>query len=273
MDNPLPKLVTFDGEARSGKGTIVSLVKDYLRDELHRQVMLIDAGQVFRVLVVMMTEDSVDLDDADAMDAYLSDAQNQERGVTRVKEVYHMTKSEREALFYTPLIGVNSAKVGGRPLSQEFKDGLLRKWLRDARTEGFEIVLLDGRALGEVGSMLEHEGLCRYALELFFVCDPVISAQRSIGLMPRPYDELDAETRRQIDELVPQIIARNQADAERAVQPVVPPEGAPRYMVDKLPTELKLKHERPAVVIDRSIELPFETMADPVIRLIERYLD
>jgi hypothetical protein len=121
--------------------------------------------------------------------------------------------------------------------------------------------------------MLEHEGLCRYALELFFVCDPVISAQRSIGLMPRPYDELDAETRRQVDELVPQIIARNQADAERAVQPVVPPEGAPRYMVDKLPTELKLKHERPAVVIDRSIELPFETMADPVIRLIERYLD
>ena len=47
MDNPLPKLITFDGDARSGKGTIVSLVKDYLRDVDHRKVMLIDAGQVF----------------------------------------------------------------------------------------------------------------------------------------------------------------------------------------------------------------------------------
>ena len=56
MANPLPKLVTFDGDARSGKGTIVSLVKDYVRDELHKSVMLIDAGQVFRVLVVMTRE-------------------------------------------------------------------------------------------------------------------------------------------------------------------------------------------------------------------------
>ena len=73
MQYPLPKLVTFDGQARSGKGTIVSLVKDYLRDELGRQVMLIDAGQVFRVLVVVMTEDGIDLDNPTAIDAYLSD--------------------------------------------------------------------------------------------------------------------------------------------------------------------------------------------------------
>lgn len=273
MDNPLPKLITFDGDARSGKGTIVSLVKDYLRDELHRRVMLIDAGQVFRVLVVMMTEDGVDLDDADAMDAYLSDAQNQERGVTRVKEVYHMTKSEREALFYTPLIGVSSAKVGGRPLSQEFKDGLLRKWLRDARTEGYDTVLLDGRALGEVGGMLAHDGLCHYVLELFFVCDPIISAQRTLKLMDVPYDELDGAQRRSVDELVGQITARNRADHERAVQPVVVPADAPCYLVSELPDELPERTPCPAVVIDRSIELPYETMAMPVITLIRHYLE
>lgn len=273
MDNPLPKLITFDGDARSGKGTIVSLVKDYLRDELHRRVMLIDAGQVFRVLVVMMTEDGVDLDDADAMDAYLRDANNQERGVTRVKEVYHMTKSEREALFYTPLIGVNSAKVGGRPLSQEFKDSLLRKWLRDARQEGFDTVLLDGRALTEVGGTLEREGLCNYVLGLFFVCDPVVSAQRTLGMMPRPYDELDESARQKVDELMEQIETRNRADRERTVHPVVPPAGAPRYLVSELPDTLPDTLPTPSVIVDRSIELPFETMALPVIRLIEHYLD
>ena len=72
MTNPLPKLVTFDGDARSGKGTIVSLVKDYIRDELSLPVMLIDAGQVFRVLVVMMQEYGVDLDDPAAIDAFLA---------------------------------------------------------------------------------------------------------------------------------------------------------------------------------------------------------
>ena len=272
MQHPLPTLVTFDGEARSGKGTIVSLVKDYLRDELHRRVMLIDAGQVFRVLVVMMTEDGVDLDDADAMDAYLSDAQNQERGVTRVKAVYHMDATTRNALLYTQQISVDSAKVGGRPLSQEFKDGLLRKWLRDARTEGYDTVLLDGRALGEVGGMLAREGLCHYVLELFFVCDPIISAQRTLKLMDIPYDELDGVRRRSVDELVEQITARNRADRERTVQPVVEPRDAPRYVVSDLPDHLPARTPCPAVIIDRSVELPRGTMAMPVINLIKTYI-
>ena len=272
MDNPLPKLITFDGDARSGKGTIVSLVKDYLRDVDHRKVMLIDAGQVFRVLVVMMTEDGVDLDDTTAIDAYLGDAHNQERGVRRVKEVYRMTKAERSALFYTPLIGVNSAKVGTRPLSQSFKDGLLRKWLRDARAEGFDTILLDGRALTEVGDALECEGLCNHVLGLFFVCDPVVSAQRTLGLMPRPYLELDDETKKRVDELIEQIKTRNQADRERAIQPVVPPAGAPKYLVSELPAKLPETDSCPHVIIDRSIELPFDTMALPVIRLIKHYL-
>ncbi len=272
MDNPLPKLVTFDGEARSGKGTIVSLVKDHLRDIRHHKVMLIDAGQVFRVLVVAMTEQGVDLDDAAAMDQYLSNPDNERHAVARVKAVYHMTKSEREALLYTPEIGVNSAKVGGRPLSQAFKDKLVRKWLRDARVEGFDIVLLDGRALDEVGSMLEREGLCQYVLGMFFVCDPRVSAQRTLGLMPKPYDELDDTTRESVDQLIAQIESRNQADRERTVHPVIPPAHASRYLVSELPSVLPPTNGHPSVIVDRSIELPFATMAEPVIRLIEHYV-
>ena len=63
-----PRLITFDGEARSGKGTIVQFTKDYLRDELGLKVMLIDRGQTFRTLVVAATRAGVDLDDAEAIE-------------------------------------------------------------------------------------------------------------------------------------------------------------------------------------------------------------
>ncbi len=272
MQHPLPTLVTFDGEARSGKGTIVSLVKDYIRDELHRKVMLIDAGQVFRVLVITMREAGLDLDDPAAIDTYLQDGTHITRAIARVKQVYRMPKADREALLYAPNISNDSAKIGARPLSQAFKDDLLRKWLRDARNEGFDTVLLDGRALTETGAMLAGEGLCAYVLGLFFVCDPVVSAQRTLGLMPKLYEQLDDVTKRQVTELMGQIEARNRADREREVQPVVPPAGASRYLVSELPDELPPAEPCPSVIVDRSIELPFDTMALPVVRLIAHYL-
>ena len=272
MQNDLPKLVTFDGEARSGKGTVVGLVKDYLRDVEGYNVMFIDAGQVFRVLVVAITRAGVDIESPEAIDAYLSDDANVAACVQLVKDVYHMPKAERDALLYTNEVGVNSAKVGARPLSQVFKDNLLRKWLHDARAEGFEVVLLDGRALEETGAMLEREGLCSYVLGLFFVCDPVVSAQRTLGRMPKPYEELTGDFKEQVDKLVEQIKERNRADHERAVQPVVMPKGAPRYIVTEVPDEIEFYNERPMVVIDRSPEIPFDIMAVPTAKLVAHYI-
>jgi cytidylate kinase len=272
MQNNLPKLVTFDGEARSGKGTVVGLVKDYLRDVEGYNVMFIDAGQVFRVLVVAITRAGVDIESPKAIDAYLAKNDNVAACVQLVKDVYHMPKDERDALLYTNEVGVNSAKVGARPLSQTFKDNLLRKWLHDARVEGFEVVLLDGRALEETGEMLEREGLCKYVLGLFFVCDPIVSAQRTLGRMPKPYDELDDDFKKQVDEIVAQIEARNRADSQRAVQPVVMPKDAPRFLVTDVPDEVEDDNPRPMVVIDRSPEVPFDIMAVPTAKLIAHYI-
>lgn len=272
MKNSLPKLVTFDGEARSGKGTIASLVKDYLRDESKRSVMLIDAGQVFRVLVVQMMRDDIDLDDPNAIDRFLSDDEKARQCVQLVKDVYHMTKEERDALLYPTKVGVNSAKVGARPLSQEFKDELLRKWLKDASVEGFEVVLLDGRALEETGDMLVKNDLCDYVLSLFFIADPIVSAQRCLKRMPKPYDELDDDLKAEVDEFVAQIKERNLADMNRAVQPVVRPRDANIYQMIEIPEILPERLPRPAAIIDRSIEVPMDTMAVPIAHLVERYL-
>lgn len=272
MQNSLPKLVTFDGEARSGKGTVVGLTKDYLRDKRGHKVMLIDTGQVFRVLVVAMTRDSVDFESPDMLDTYLADPLRINECVQFVKDVYRMTKADRDTLLYTHQISVNSAKVGARPLSQEFKDNLLRKWLRDARAEGFDTVLLDGRALEETGAMLESEQLCDYVLGLYFVCDPVVSAQRTLGHMPQPYDQLESPLKQEVDELVAQIKARNKSDHERIVQPVVPPANAPTYIITEIPEELPPRSPRSMAIIDRSIEVPLDVMALPIAKLIARYL-
>lgn len=271
-EHPLPILITFDGEARSGKGTVVHLVKDALRDEGGHKVMLIDAGQVFRCLVVAATNRNVNLDQPSAIDAFLGDEKSAESCVGFVKAVYHMEKPDRDALLYTNQVSVNSAKVGARPLSQAFKDMLLKKWLRDARAEGYDVVLLDGRALEETGTMLEDNGLCRFTTGFYFVCDPQVGARRTLGYAEVPYEELWEDERSQVDTLVAEIIARNAADREREVQPIVEPKGAVRVI---LPGRLQFKPAntgRSFVIVDTSADMTKDEMSRPVIDYLLGFL-
>lgn len=267
----LPFLVTFDGEARSGKGTIVQATKDYLRDECGYKVMLIDAGQVFRVLVVGATRTGVDMEDAKAIDAFLSNDTEAEKCVQLVKAVYHMDKDERDALLYTNEVGANSAKIGARPLSQSFKDELLKKWLRDANNEGFEVVLLDGRALEEAGQMLENEGLCRFVMGLYFVCDPIIGARRTLGYAVTEYDELEDADKAAVDELVAQIIARNEADRNREVQPIARPSGAPIFKLPSTDGYAK-SNSRFMATVDTSAPMTKSEMSLPVATVVAAQL-
>ena len=264
-NNPLPILVTFDGEARSGKGTIVQATKDYIRDHEGHKVMLIDAGQVFRVLAVAATRAGVDLDDGAQVDAFLSDDKNAEDSVQLVKDVYHMGKDERDALLYTNGVGLGSAKVGACGLSMTFKNSLLKKWLRDARVDGFDVVLLDGRALDEVGTMLENEGLCDFKIGLYFICDPIIGAKRTLGLASKSYEALTQEEKTAVDELVAQIGVRNQSDAQRAVEPII----RPNVPVSRLPEiEPATSTGRPMYLIDTSNDQSKDEMSAPVTRLV-----
>ncbi len=262
----LPKLITFDGEARSGKGTIVSGVKDYLRDECDYEVMLIDRGQTFRVLVVAAARAGIDLDDPEALDNFLSSETNVQDCVRFVKDVYHMSKDERDGLLYTNQVGADSAKVGAHPSSQVFVANLTKKWLRDAGDEGYEVVLVDGRALEGIGSEMHQEGLCDYRLGLYFVCDATTGARRTLGFATTAYDDLTSEQRANVDELVEQIIVRNQRDKDRTVERLAPPQNAPTYALPDGPTHLS-GDGRPMFVIDTSAEMTKDEMIAPVARL------
>jgi cytidylate kinase len=269
--NPLPQLITFDGEARSGKGTIVQGTKDYLHDEKGRKVMLIDGGQVFRVLVIAVTRAGIDPANAEAVDAFLADDAAAETAVKLVRQVYHMSKEERDGLLYTNEVGKNSAKIGSRPLSQSFKDELLKKWLRDAREEGYEVVLLDGRALEEVGIMLQNEGLCDFILGYYFTCDHVVGARRTLGYAEMSYDSLTDTARQEVNQLVSQIKERNAADAQRPVQPIVRPKSKANVL-PSINVEPK-SGSRQILLIDTSTELTREAMIRPVAVYTSNYLD
>lgn len=267
-DSSLPRLVTFDGEARSGKGTIVQLTKDYLRDECGYKVMLIDRGQTFRALVVAAVRAGVDLDDPAAIDTYLTDESNIAACVQFVKDVYHMSKDERDALLYTNEVGENSAKIGARPASQIFVADLTKKWLHDAGQEGYEVVLVDGRALENIAREMDSEGLCSYRLGLYFVCDGVVGARRTLGYATTAYDELTDEQRQQVDELVEQIKVRNQRDFDREVERLAPPMNAPIYRVPDVPEEVA----GDMAIIDTSAEVTKQDMSLPVAKFVALHL-
>lgn len=231
--------------------------------------MLIDAGQVFRVLVVSATQHGVAIDDPDAIDAFLADEQMLEETTTLIKQVYAMDHDERDALIYTNEVGANSAKIGARPKSQNFKDGLLKKWLRDARIEGYEVVLLDGRALEEVGGMLADEKLCDYRYGFYFVCDAQVGARRTLGYASQAYDELSDDEKSQVDVLVDQINARNKSDRERAVHPIVPPQGAPTYILPEFATAADVSTERALFIVDTSAEMTKDEMVQSIVSFVE----
>lgn len=272
MNRTLPQLVTFDGEARSGKGTIVQATKDYVRDVVHKKVMLIDRGQTFRVLVVAAVRAGVDLDDADAIDTFLNNEQNVAACTQFVKDVYRMSKDERDGLIYTNEVGANSAKVGARPASQVFVANLTKKWLHDAGNEGYEVVLIDGRALEAIAREMDAEGLCDYRLGLYFICNAQIGARRTLGYAATPYNEIADDERAAVDELVVQIGERNERDQERAVEPLVRPAGAPVCVLPDMSAASQANSDMPMLIIDTSAELTKADMSDPVAKLVGQYL-
>lgn len=270
IQSTIPSLVTFDGEARSGKGTIVQMTKDYLRDQCNQKVMLIDRGQTFRVLVVAARESGIDIDRPSEIDDFLADEQNIEDCTAFVREVYRMSKEERDALLYTNEVSEDSAKIGARAGSQLFVKNLTKKWLRSAGEDGFDIVLVDGRTLEAIAREMDSDGLCQYRLGLYFTCNAEVGARRTLGLATKLYRDLSESEKNDVDALVEQIVARNQRDFLRAVEPLAPPKDAHRYTLPEVPQSVA--GDSPMLIIDTSADLTKSEMSNPVANLVAEQL-
>lgn len=263
--NDVPRLITFDGEARSGKGTVAHFAKKQLLQE-GLKVMLIDRGQAFRGLVVSTARSGVDPDDTEALDLFLTDELALENTVQLLKDIYLMPHPERDALLYTNEVSVASAKIGARPASQDFVYDLTLKWLTDAKAEGHDFVLMDGRALDELANDAEARGLCRYVLGLYFVCDARTGALRTLGLSGMPDGQLTRSERDEVEAFTRQITVRNHADMTRTVQPLVRPVGAPIIRLPDVPAEMPAGTDR--AVVDTSADMTKQEMSESAMRLI-----
>ena len=98
-----------------------------------------------------------------------------------------------------------------------------------------------------------------------------MGAMRTLGFAKRTYEELRMAERRTVDQLVAQITERNRADRERPVQPIVPPLGAPVYVLPDIP-QVTAAGSRFMATIDTSASLTKNDMTKPVIALVASIL-
>jgi cytidylate kinase len=94
---------------------------------------------------------------------------------------------------------------------------------------------------------------------------------RTLGFAARDYEGLSDAQRRNVDQLVDQINERNRADRERPVQPIVPPAGAPTYVLPDVP-HMEPTGTRFMATIDTSAKQSKDAMTSPVIRLVSNLL-
>lgn len=257
----IPLLITFDGEARSGKGTIVHRTQSSLRDNGFT-VLTIDRGQLFRGIAAMAHKQNVDCDSPAAVEQFLQQENVLDEVLDLLRTVPTLSDDERDALLYTARIGEDSAKIGACPLSQSLAIDLLRQRIVRAGREQIDVVLVDGRALEKLARDIDSDKLAHYLLGFYFICDAQVGARRTLKLYDRNYDDLKPEEKQQVDALVQQIKQRNRADRERSTEPLVRPSIAPTILPAGPPLDQQLH------LIDTSSNISKEAMSKPIVDYI-----
>ena len=119
---------------------------------------------------------------------------------------------------------------------------------------------------------MHDESLCDYRLGLYFVCDDVMGARRTLGYAATQYEDLTDEQRQEVDALVEQIYIRNHRDHVREVEPLVLPADAPICRLPGGINDDQIDPERPMVVVDTSADMTKREMSMPIAELVARYV-
>jgi hypothetical protein len=275
----LPKLITIQGSARGGKGTLAKALFDDLSRDL--RVHTIDQGLKFRILAFEALANGIDKEDLDAIGTFVGLESTRQSVVEKLVEAAGWTKEQREAQYYTLAISNASGMVGKLPISHDVAVGLLLDEVR-AVAPDFDIILMDGRALRKYGKQLESEGVVEYLLAIDVHCDAFVSAQRETKIFS-PEDDGEAgrysqEQTMQLLTATRDIARRNSSDARRARDPSLPIRGA--YDFDVLhemdATEqswvVEAVRTNGAITVDNSNTKKPEQLTRPIIELVHALL-
>ena len=275
-----PSLITIQGSARGGKGTLTKALTRDLSSEY--RIYTIDQGLKFRVMAALALEAGVDKEDLAALTAFITQKETHRRVVDALLEAAQLDKPAYEARYYTQSISNASGMVGKLSAAHEIVGELLYEEVAQLVESSPEIdlIIVDGRTLQDYGRELEARGLVRYLLAIDVHCDAFVSAQRETKIFSPEDNELDSYTREQAIQLLVatrDIARRNTSDARRRTLPSLPIRGAYDFDVlrplpdgkkDMVYEEIRANG---AVTIDNSNTKTIKSLTDPVVELV-RYL-
>lgn len=274
----LPKLITIQGSARGGKGTLAKALFDDLSDDY--RVHTIDQGLKFRILAHEALANGIDKEDLDGIATFVGLESTRKSVVEKLVEAASWTKEQREEHYYTLAISNASGMVGKLPISHDVAVGLLLDEVR-AVAPDFDIILMDGRALQKYGKQLESEGIVQYILAIDVHCDAFVSAQRETKIFSSDSTEDEHYSHDQTMQLLTatrDIARRNSSDARRTRDPSLPIRGA--YDFDVLhemdETEqswvVEAVRTNGAITVDNSNTKTPEQLTNPVVSLVRQLL-
>lgn len=271
-----PKLITIQGQARSGKGTLVralveSLQKDY-------RVYSIDQGLKFRVFARMALNEALDYEDLSLLEKYVQDPAKQAEALERLRGAAELEKHVLDELYYAHTVGNVSGMFGKISATHDVVVKLLKDEVRAAVGE-YDMVLVDGRAMQKYGQELEDEGVVDHILAIDIVCEPLVAARRVLGVFD-PVEELESEQLVKLIYTTEDISRRNSSDARRKRDPSVFLHEAFEFNVLHIPEEkaafekmCEKVSEIGVLSIDNSFTRSVAQFTEPSVQLIRRVID
>jgi cytidylate kinase len=274
-------LLTFEGEARSGKGTSVEAVRWALAERDY-DVRVIDQGRKFRTLARLALDSGVALDKPAAVSAFLRDEKTQPGMLELLESLDTMDDAQVKTLLYTQEVGNGSGKIGARPEAHPMVIDLLFKQVKQAVDAKADVVLIDGRCMEKYGRQMAKDKIAQFVLGFYFRCDVAIAARRVTSIITDTSKMTDAEKLRMFDALMG-ISGRNRDDVLRPTDPMEEPEDALQLHLRRFHGQLhdaeyvRLKTlealRKGAVSMDTSYTETVGQMTDSVVALAIQALD
>jgi cytidylate kinase len=275
---PKAKVITFEGEARSGKGTSVRAVYDKLIDE-GRNVVVIDQGQKFRVLAKLAHDKNVALQDQAAVTQFLRSPDTRPAMLELLGSLVGMEQDEVNALLYTQEVSTGSAQVAQNADAHPLAVGLLFDQVQKEVENGADTILIDGRSMEKYGRQMAEQKKVQFVLGFYFRCDASIAARRTTGIFV-DMDAMSTDEKLRLLEAITKIGDRNRQDTLRDVDPMLEPANAyPLHAADFLVEDRDFIRQATLdallsgmVSMNTSYTRSVEEMTEPVVALATRAL-
>lgn len=265
----LMKLVTIEGEARSGKGTATRAVVEELSGKF--KIRVIDQGQKFRALAVCAVRQGVNTGDPATLQEFLAAKDTLPRMLALLDDLHDVSDAERDAVLYTQDISTASSMVGAQAVSQQLAIDLLSAQVEKAIRDGVEVLVIDGRAMSQKAEHFEQMLPVTLALGLHFRTWAPVAARRMTGIMT-PEAELSDEERESLQVAAAAVTKRNESDRNRSVYPLIDPGNAVRIdlmrVQDGIPEDLMNDALAAKQVLIDTSRSNVEQMTKPVVELV-----